>query len=43
LIANEKILALEDLFDLVQGLEHGVHCGLICFGGARETGFINPI
>jgi len=43
LVADEELLALEHLFDLVQGLEQWINSGLICFGAVRETGFVNSI
>jgi len=43
LITDEEFLALERLFDLVQGLEHFINCSLICFGAARKTGLVNAV
>ena len=43
LIADEEFLALEHLFDLVQGLEQWANGGLVCFGAVHETGFVNTI
>lgn len=43
LITDEELLALEQLFDFVQGREHRMHGGFICFGAARKTGLVNAI
>jgi len=42
-ITNEEFLALEQLFNLVQGLEYGVHRSLVGFGAARKASLVNSI
>ena len=44
LIADEELLvALELLFDLVQGFEQRIDRSLVCFWGIGEPSFVNTI
>jgi len=43
LIPDDGFLALEYLFDLVQGLEHWKHGSLVCFSAVCEASLVNSI